>query len=760
MRFLPNLKDVFTLADPFDTDQLGADQLGADAMPTLAASLVTAGSTVATSQVSIPSVIAKASTATARPIAASVGSVIASAGQSVSIGNLFTLQAAASNPAYLILNVLDRNEYTVGYQTSAMGSVVEAGKTAGFSNFTSDGYGIGIVFTYQATTGQYINSTYGTLAQATFRTGGNLGDTATITLFGTSNAGLAASYAANSYVLATNPSYFTNEGSVAILTAATAATTPGTATPGSITAAAMSFVGHAWNDNGCWILASDIAIKAGTTLPVTSTLVGVAGVSNGEWIVAYNGPVASNANWTASLLPGEIVSFVTASGGGHITTVVSGSGAGAQLVDNITYMNGSGGIANLAHDGSAADIIVAAPHAASQEFTGVAAKNVVVYELDAPVVTAKVGSLAIWAGGTLSLAADFAASNPLATQSITQYQVYDTNTADSLTVAGVAQSGAHAAATALTLSSLATLGLATSATAGSDTLDVRAFNGSYWGDWTALAVSITAPMTVAQALAATGTAALSIADSASAISAAAAALQTLAAAGRISHIALTSGTQIILTQPQLTADKTLLALLPSTATVAVTGATVAQAAALQANAVVKSFSIIDSVTAMMGQAATLAKDSKLASFTATGTTNGGTLNLAGLIDTGTVVLTGNHASFAAGLGSPSLSFITAPDAIVLGTAPTVVQATLNASGGIDTVSNFQFGIDQLILNLGGGAATSLHMANTTVAGQHAISIYGSDATHGVVLLGEPASVTASTLLASHASFGGGSVMIG
>ena len=164
-------------------------------------------------------------------------------------------------------------------------------------------------------------------------------------------------------------------------------TVPNQATPGSIVAAANSFIGQAWNMNGCWILASTIAADAGTSLPAQSTLIGLPGQSNGEWIVAYNGPAGQSGNWQSMVTAGEIVVIGTAGGGGHITTCVSGTGSTALLVDNATYVNGSGQVQNYANDGSMSDIIVAAPHAASQEWAGVQANSVVIYELDTPVVT-------------------------------------------------------------------------------------------------------------------------------------------------------------------------------------------------------------------------------------------------------------------------------------------------------------------------------------------------------------------------------------
>ena len=55
----------------------------------------------------------------------------------------------------------------------------------------------------------------------------------------------------------------------------------------------------------------------------------------------------------------------------------------------------------------------------------------------------------------------------------------------------------HSAATALTTTSLSLVSLLAGSTAATDTLEVRAYNGSYWGDWDSLNVTIaaTAPVT-------------------------------------------------------------------------------------------------------------------------------------------------------------------------------------------------------------------------------------------------------------------------
>src|SRR5271157_1173471 len=281
---------------------------------------------------------------------------------SINLSQMFTETASSGNPAYLVLTALDRNEYTAG-ASGATGRFSGNGHTLSLANIGGDGRGAGIVFTYQASTGRYYNSTYGYLDQLTYNASGSAGDVTDLSLFGTSDLGLAA---ANAYdMMQADPSGYL--GSATVVTRAKfSGTVPSQATPDSIAAAADSFVGQAWNMDGCWVLASTIAAEAGASLPVQSTAIGLPGQSNGEWIVAFNGPAGQAGNWQSMVTAGEIVVIGTPGGGGHITTCVSGSGGSALLVDNVTYVNSSGQVLNHANDGSSSDIIVAAPHLASQ----------------------------------------------------------------------------------------------------------------------------------------------------------------------------------------------------------------------------------------------------------------------------------------------------------------------------------------------------------------------------------------------------------
>jgi hypothetical protein len=389
-----------------------------------------------------------------------------------------------------VLTALDRNEYTVK-ASGAVGTLSGNGHTLSPSCIDDfDGRGAGIVFTYQAASGRYYSSTYGYFDKLTYVSSGSLGDVTNLSLFGTSDLSLATTYADNAYAMMDLDAagYL---GSVSVATEpGFAGTVPTQATPNSIAAIANSFVGQAWNMDGCWVLTSTIAAEAGTSLPVQTTAIGIPGLANGEWIVAFNGPAGQTGNWQSMVHAGEMVAFGTLGGGGHITTCVSGSGNSAMLVDNITYMNG-GKITNPANDGSSADVIVAAPHAASQEWASAqGASSVVIYELDTPVVTTKVASLSLACMASQSLASLFTASDPI-NRLITSWQAYDTAISDNLLLNGIPYIS-HAATSAVTATSLASISLRAGATPTTDTLEVRAFNGLYWGDWQSLSVSLTA----------------------------------------------------------------------------------------------------------------------------------------------------------------------------------------------------------------------------------------------------------------------------
>ena len=422
-------------------------------------------------------------------VSISKSAFVVSGGQTVALSQAVSVTPDAGNPAYLVLTGMDRDDYTAD-ATGETGTLSGNGSTDQFTLQSGDVRGIGIVFTYDAATGQYVNSTYGSLAQLEYTASASDEDVVNFGLFGLSNASLAEQYAADPLaMMQLGASGYL--GSASILTdPAFSGTVPSQATPDSIAATANSFAGQAWNIDGCWTLTSAISTEAGAALPMDSTLVGAAAQGGGEWIVAYDGPVTANADWESLVQTGEMISFAPGGTGGHITTVVSGSGASAMVVDNVQYLD-NGVTVNAADDGSADDLTIAAAHPFVQELDGVPDSSVVIYELDTPTVTLRVSTDTLAAGATQTLDSLFAATEP-GTRAITEYQAYDATSGESFTVGGVS-SEADSAATAVTAASLSAITYAAGTAAGSDTIEVRAFNGAYWGDWTALGVTVSPP---------------------------------------------------------------------------------------------------------------------------------------------------------------------------------------------------------------------------------------------------------------------------
>jgi hypothetical protein len=429
-------------------------------------------------------------------VALNRGAFVGAGGQTLTLAALFSVTPGTSNPTYLVLTALDRGEYTAG-ASNTTGSFSGNGNTAGFTGIDGDGREVGFVFAYQTATGRYYNTTYGYFDQLQYALSTSSSDVTNVSVFITNDPGIAATDAADVYnIMLDDPGGFAGS--------ATVATQPGfdgpppsQATPLSIAAAALSFVGDAWNMSGCWVLASTIAAEAGAGLPVQSTAIGLPGQTNGEWLVAFDGPAGQTGIWQSLVKAGEIIVFGTPGGGGHITTCVSGAGTTAMLVDNATYENAFGQITNAANDGSANDILIAAPHLASQEWASVQSSSVVIYELDTPILGAKSASENVAALAIQSMSSLFTATDP-GNKAISRFQVYDTAGSGSLLIGGVSEA-AHTAATALTFTSLNAAAYMAGSNSGSDVIDIRAFNGTYWSDWTSLNVAVASSAPVAKA---------------------------------------------------------------------------------------------------------------------------------------------------------------------------------------------------------------------------------------------------------------------
>ena len=168
---------------------------------------------------------------------------------SIGLSQMFTVSAAGGNPAYLVVTALDRNEYTKG-ATGATGSLSGNGHTLQFGGIGDDGRGTGLVFTWQASSGRYYNSTYGYSDQVSYNASGSLNDVTNLSFFGSNNLSQASAYALNAYsMMQVDASGYLGSATVVTQPKFTGSV-PRQATPASIAAAAAGFVGQAWNMNG------------------------------------------------------------------------------------------------------------------------------------------------------------------------------------------------------------------------------------------------------------------------------------------------------------------------------------------------------------------------------------------------------------------------------------------------------------------------------------------------------------------------------
>src|ERR1700751_4890944 len=122
-----------------------------------------------------------------------VGSVVANGAQRISVKSLLNV-TAGSNPAYLVVSLLDRNEYTAS-SNGNLGTLSGNGHSVGFAFLEGDSYSTGIVFTYNAATGQYTNATYGSLDNLVYTTSTSTDDNVSLSVFTTNDLSLADQFA-------------------------------------------------------------------------------------------------------------------------------------------------------------------------------------------------------------------------------------------------------------------------------------------------------------------------------------------------------------------------------------------------------------------------------------------------------------------------------------------------------------------------------------------------------------------------------------
>ncbi|HMA51948.1 MAG TPA: DUF4214 domain-containing protein [Magnetospirillaceae bacterium] len=492
------------------------------------------------------------------------GSVITQPGQQFALSSLFNLGPGL--PATIGIDIYDDGNYTEG-NPGTLGYLSGNGARSVNSLVAASGQDFGyVLFQYDSKTGQYYNSSLGYWNAITYVAPTGNDHTELLSVFSLNNG--------TSFSL----SNVTDYGDLSIATES-AFSNPfpgamaGQATPDEICAIAQSYVGKVWAQGACALLVEVIATLAGSSPPIsefaTSVTQPTPAQPNGEWIVAYDGHIQAKpsvAAVEAMIRPGDIVSLDWQNGGtGHDFTVVSGSGANALVVDNWDF---GGGTAN---DGSPNDMIILPPHSLDtllQQNGGALPVSIEVYRLDTPIITAQAAPPTLAAESSLALSSLFGASDP-AGKIVISYQLYDSAAGNSFTVNGTTET-AHSAATAVTVSSLASISLAVGADGGSDVVEVRGYNGTYWGDWQSLTVTSAAALTAAQAIgnAAAGQAVL---DSTQNVVASLDGLSALAAKGELASIQLTDGgtPNLIVTTAQFAADQAALKDITSAHTVTV-----------------------------------------------------------------------------------------------------------------------------------------------------------------------------------------------
>ena len=223
----------------------------------------------------------------------------------------------------------------------------------------------------------------------------------------------------------------------------------------------------------------------------------------------------------------------------------------------------------------------------------------------------------------------------------------------------------------------------------------------------------------------------------------------------------------------LTGATSIASLLPAGTTfnVLATPASAAIGTTLQNDPLVATFSVSDTAANVNAAAVALALDSKChlvelqapptpTTIVVTGTAGADTVDFTGTSALLAIDLKQNTAFVSAGLGAPTVTFIGAPDSIILGTGAATISYALSPTSGIETIANFQYGLDHLAIDLNGTDPITIRAADTTIGGVHAVSFYNqADPGHGIVLTGMPANRTASDLLANHLTIGASTATI-
>jgi hypothetical protein len=377
------------------------------------------------------------------------------AGGLFGLGSMFSISPVNGNlPASVVASFYDRDNYA-GRQTYAYGTLV--GRDG--ERDSASAYSI----SFSLKNGRYVSSTGLGLADYVFVASAQENRLQNITL---------SAYSLTGAALGTR--------NVDIVTSATARdATMGVATGAELAATARSMIGRTWNDSGCWVLASNVAAMSGVSLTINSGFVAPSMQgSNGQMSVVYDASKGISSAWASTLREGDMVEVAWGGaygGGGHIFTIDRIAGGTTYLVDN----------SGRANTGISTDVTVA-ERALSSYLPYVDQSSVVVFRASgaAPNVSLPTATTLVnpWTdvvcGTSVSCSSLFSATDASG-RAITAYSVRNDGSAGSFSYAGSkVANGQWFTVSSSDLSRLSYV--ASSQSAVSDTIEVKAFDGT-WG---------------------------------------------------------------------------------------------------------------------------------------------------------------------------------------------------------------------------------------------------------------------------------------
>ncbi|MES2299066.1 MAG: DUF4214 domain-containing protein [Pseudomonadota bacterium] len=404
-----------------------------------------------------------------------VSSVLSSGEQTFNLATLIHIPTGSALPAVLVLSAYDRDVYA-GAQSFDYGKF----SSPGGGNISAGTQNHPTILYFDLKDGVYVSRATGEPISAfTFTSSGQDLRSVYLSLYTNDSAG--ASYVGNWIDTA-----WQHQSDIDVVTRTHYVdATPNMATPAEIAAIAKSFIGQVWNDQGCWLLTSNISAAAGASLPVASAVQDTEDITgNGQWDVVYNG-ARQHEDWRALLQVGDIVSLGWITGKAHIATVTSGSGHNAMWVDN------SGVRAN---DGTSYDIIIDGEHSVDDATVFGIDNTVVVFRLNGtaggpsvqatPVAPPQLSAhdQSVQVGHALPLASLFSERDPNLLQ-MSSYQVVAHGDAAHVSLGGATNlaSAAQQAAGIVIVAGADLAKVSVVAGLGPAQLTITAFDGQAWG---------------------------------------------------------------------------------------------------------------------------------------------------------------------------------------------------------------------------------------------------------------------------------------